>query len=80
MGNVLLLGGRTYSPPYTIEAIGDPESMQQALQEDATLQRYREYVSAFGLGWKVTDEDELVLDAYAGARTLTYALPLEETS
>lgn len=80
VGNVLLLGGRTYSPPYTIEAIGDPEAMRQALEEDATIERYLEYVAAFGLGWKVSEQDEVALAAYTGARTLTYALPLEEDS
>ena len=31
VGNTLLLNGRTYSPPYTITAIGDAAAMQAAL-------------------------------------------------
>lgn len=31
VGNTLLLNGRTYSPPYTIAAIGDAAAMQAAL-------------------------------------------------
>ena len=31
VGNTLLLNGRTYSPPYTVTAIGDAAAMQAAL-------------------------------------------------
>lgn len=31
VGNTLLLNGRTYSPPYTITAIGNAAAMQAAL-------------------------------------------------
>ncbi|MDR1152045.1 MAG: DUF881 domain-containing protein, partial [Bifidobacteriaceae bacterium] len=32
VGNVLLLGGRTYSPPYVIDAIGDSQRLARALR------------------------------------------------
>jgi hypothetical protein len=35
VGNTLLLNGRTYSPPYTIRAVGDASAMQAALSEVA---------------------------------------------
>ena len=33
VGNTLLLNGRTYSPPYTITAVGDADAMQAALAD-----------------------------------------------
>ena len=35
MGNILLLDGRTYSPPYTIKSVEDASAMQAALSEVA---------------------------------------------
>ncbi|PWD52519.1 hypothetical protein C8046_11305 [Serinibacter arcticus] len=78
VGNVLLLHGRTYSPPYVIEAIGDPESLVDAVESDPGVQLYLRYVDAYGLGWSLAEEDELDLPAYTGTRTLTYATPVKE--
>lgn len=52
-GNVVSLHGKRYSPPFTITAIGSVEGMERALEESPQIQIYQEYVSAFGLGWKV---------------------------
>jgi uncharacterized protein YlxW (UPF0749 family) len=52
-GNVLMLQGKQYSPPYTISAIGPAAGMMDALNTSQAIQTYKEYVSAFGLGWKV---------------------------
>ena len=53
VGNVLMLQGKQYSPPYTISAIGPTEDMIDALADSQAVQVYQEYVSAFGLGWHV---------------------------
>lgn len=79
IGNVLLLHGRTYSPPYVIEAIGDPDLLTEALADDAAVELYLRYVEAFDMGWSVHESDDLALPAYTGARTLNYASALEET-
>lgn len=76
VGNVLLLHGRTYSPPYVIEAIGEVDDLTEALDDDAAIQLYLDYADAFGLGWQVEELSELTLPAYTGARTLSYAVPL----
>lgn len=73
VGNVLLLHGRTYSPPYVVEAIGDVDELTQALERDPVLEVYQQYVDAFGLGWSVQERDEITLDAYTGTRTLSHA-------
>lgn len=73
VGNTLLLGGRTYSPPYVITAIGDAEAMQAALAEAPLVALYRQYVVRFGLGYseeavpdvQVTGSNESVRMAFA---------------
>jgi len=73
VGNVLVLQGRTYSPPYTITAIGDPARLQSALDGSAQISIYREYVDAYGLGYDASVSDDLVLGAYDGSLTLEHA-------
>jgi uncharacterized protein YlxW (UPF0749 family) len=51
VGNTLLLNGRTYSPPYTITAIGSAPAMQAALAAAPLVILYKQYVVRFGLGY-----------------------------
>ena len=51
VGNTLLLNGRTYSPPYTVTAVGDPVAMQAALAAAPLVTLYKQYVVRFGLGY-----------------------------
>lgn len=51
VGNTLLLNGRTYSPPYTITAIGNSAAMQAALAAAPLVVLYKQYVVRFGLGY-----------------------------
>ncbi|MFZ1165093.1 DUF881 domain-containing protein [Mycobacterium sp.] len=51
VGNTLLLNGRTYSPPYTVTAIGDATAMQAALAAAPLVILYKQYVVRFGLGY-----------------------------
>lgn len=79
-GNVLLLQGKQYSPPYTVSAIGPVDSMLEALEESPAVQVYQDYVSAFGLGWDVETKDDLQFDeAAALLQPLQYATVKEET-
>jgi uncharacterized protein YlxW (UPF0749 family) len=52
VGNTLLLNGRTYSPPYTINAIGNASAMQAALAAAPLVTLYKQYVVRFGLGYR----------------------------
>ncbi|MFD1505913.1 DUF881 domain-containing protein [Georgenia yuyongxinii] len=73
VGNVLHIDGRTYSPPYEIQAIGDPGMLRDSLLADPRVQVYLDYVEAVGLGWSVRPAEKLALPAYAGSLTLTHA-------
>ena len=73
-GNVLLLQGKKYSPPYTISAIGPVSTMRSALDDSAAIKIYKQYVDAFGLGWKVNDADSLTFPQTAALlQPLRYA-------
>lgn len=76
VGNVLVLQGRTYSPPYTISAIGDPTALRAALDGSAAISIYRQYVAAYGLGYGVdvhAGDGELRLPAFDGSVRLEHA-------
>ena len=73
VGNVLILHGQHYSPPYVVQAIGDPDALLDALLEDSAIQAYLTYVDEVGLGWDISRESELELPAYEGRSVLTHA-------
>lgn len=73
VGNVLLLQGRTYPPPYTVTAIGNPESLRAALDASPSVQAYRYYVDHVRLGWEVATEKDVTLPAYDGPLALEHA-------
>lgn len=73
VGNVLLLHGRTYSPPYEVAAIGDPGRLQRTLLASTGVRIYLQYVDAVGLGWSLTERAELEMPAADVAGTLQHA-------
>ena len=73
VGNVLILQGRVYSPPYVIRALGDPVRLQRGLQDSPQLRIYREYVDAVGLGYDVSVQPQLTMAGYSGSIELRYA-------
>ncbi|MEV0929997.1 DUF881 domain-containing protein [Streptomyces phaeochromogenes] len=77
VGNTLILQGRVYSPPYKIQAVGDPEKLQKALSASKAIQNYMVYVNVYGLGWKVDEDGTVTLPGYSGTVDLHYAKPVE---
>ena len=47
----------------TISAIGPLDYMKKALDSSQDVTIYRQYVSAFGLGWQVEEKDKLHFEA-----------------
>ena len=70
VGNTLILHGRVYSPPYTIQAIGDPSAMRQALDQSPQIRIYRDYVAVVGLGYDVKTLAKVTFPAYSGSLSL----------
>ena len=73
VGNVLVINGKHFSPPYVIEAVGNTDRLLAALASDHSVQIYRQYVAAVGLGYSATKTD-LVIPAVADSSLrLSYA-------
>ena len=77
VGNVLLLHGTTHSPPYVIEAIGDPEELTAGLERDGAVDRFAQAVRDYKLGFDIARaaEEPLELPAYDGTIALQSAQP-----
>ncbi|GGC64260.1 DUF881 domain-containing protein [Hoyosella rhizosphaerae] len=77
IGNTLLLHGRAYSPPYVISAVGDPDSLGEALDAAPGVRLYRQYAARYGLGYDVNESEDLTIVAHEEPLRLRYASPLE---
>ncbi len=76
VGNTLLLNGRTYSPPYTITAIGNATAMQAALAAAPLVTLYKQYVVRFGLGYSEQVRDDVEVVGYTEPVRMRYAQPV----
>ncbi|KKC05529.1 DUF881 domain-containing protein [Mycobacterium nebraskense] len=76
VGNTLLLNGRTYSPPYTITAIGNAAAMQAALAAAPLVVLYRQYEVRFGLGYREEVKPDVQIVGHAEPDRLHFAQPM----
>ncbi|MEE6179029.1 DUF881 domain-containing protein [Mycobacterium sp. 050134] len=75
VGNTLLLNGRTYSPPYTITAIGNAAAMQAALAAAPLVTLYKQYVVRFGLGYREEVKPDVQITGHTEPVRMHYAQP-----
>ncbi|MCV7148814.1 hypothetical protein AWC22_04765 [Mycobacterium riyadhense] len=75
VGNTLLLNGRTYSPPYTITAIGNAAAMQTALAAAPLVTLYKQYVVRFGLGYHEEVKPDVQIVGHSEPVQLHFAKP-----
>lgn len=73
VGNTVVLHGIPYAPPYEIAALGDQAKLQAGLDNAEVIQIYRQYVDAYGLGYRTEAHGELTFPAYQGTLELLYA-------
>ncbi len=73
VGNVVILHGIPYSPPYRISAIGDATRMAATLDASPYIGFYKEVVERYQLGYAQEVEADLEMPAYPSLPTLTYA-------
>lgn len=76
VGNTLLLQGRVYSPPYVIQAIGDADRLQHALEVDPGTQLIHDLAVVYGLGYDVASTASISMPAFTGALTSPHAQTL----
>jgi uncharacterized protein YlxW (UPF0749 family) len=77
VGNVLLLQGQVFSPPYEIYAVGDPSSLEQSLNTDPGVARIKESVERYRIGLAVQPQPLIELPAYVGPLVQRFAKPLQ---
>jgi uncharacterized protein YlxW (UPF0749 family) len=75
VGNTLLLNGRTYSPPYTITAIGDVSAMKSALAAAPLVTLYKQYVVRFGLGYTEQSRSDVQVVGHTEPVRMQFAQP-----
>ncbi|OBG28437.1 DUF881 domain-containing protein [Mycobacterium sp. E3198] len=75
VGNTLLLNGRTYSPPYTITAIGNAAAMQAALAAAPLVILYKQYVVRFGLGYQEEVKPDVQVAGHSEPVRMHFAQP-----
>ncbi|CAA9363311.1 MAG: FIG215594: Membrane spanning protein [uncultured Nocardioidaceae bacterium] len=73
VGNTVLLHGVTYSPPYVISAVGDPDVMRESIESSPYIQAYLDAVEQWRVGWDVEVEESIEAPAYAGTTDMRYA-------
>ncbi len=73
VGNTLLLQGRTYSPPFVIEAIVDADAVRAELAASPQVAVLQQAVADFGLTFAVEARPEVALPAYDGPLDMEYA-------
>jgi uncharacterized protein YlxW (UPF0749 family) len=75
IGNTLLLGGRTYSPPYVMTALGDPDRLRAALDNEPGVRLYEQYALRYGLRYEVAAYQNLSVPAYTESVRMRFAEP-----
>ncbi len=66
VGNTVILQGQVYSPPFVIAGVGDLDRMTTALEEDESVQFFRQWAGVVGMRYEQKNSRELVLPAYTG--------------
>jgi uncharacterized protein YlxW (UPF0749 family) len=75
VGNVLLLQGRTYSPPFVVTAIVSGSAVRSQLAASPQVAILKQAADAFGLTFTVHDRSSVNLPAYSGPLDMQYATP-----
>lgn len=78
VGSVILVGTRSYSPPYLIAAVGNVDAMQAELDSDSSVALYREAASRYQMGWDVTVHAEMTVPGASSPAAAKYAFPVTQ--
>jgi uncharacterized protein YlxW (UPF0749 family) len=77
VGNTVLLHGVTYSPPYVISAVGDPDKLRSSVERNPYIAAYLQAVDQWQLGWELEEEGEIEAPAFNGSVELEHAQPAD---
>jgi uncharacterized protein YlxW (UPF0749 family) len=72
-GNVLLLHGQVFSPPFVVQAIGDPEQLERAVRRSAGVQTFLAHAEWVGLGFSLTQDETMNFPGSFNTSNLSFA-------
>jgi uncharacterized protein YlxW (UPF0749 family) len=75
VGSTILVNDTRLSPPYEIRAIGESESLEQAVQNPKNLAKLRARVKTYGIQFKTAPQRETAIPAFGGNLHIRYARP-----
>jgi uncharacterized protein YlxW (UPF0749 family) len=75
-GTTILIDAKRFTPPFVIEAIGDPANLKSALTMRGGF--VEQQILAFNLRFSINVVDELELPAYKGGISFEFSRPIEE--
>lgn len=77
-GRQILVNYRVMTAPYTVEAVGNPESLELNFARSEIARRFASWTEVYGLGFATEVVDYLQLNAYGGSVRLRTASPAGE--
>ncbi len=77
VGSTVMVNNTRLSPPYLIQAIGNPRVQQDYLRNTSHLQELKTKQRLYGLRFEVRDVANLTLPGYSGGFPIQYAKPAE---
>lgn len=72
-GRAILVNYRVLSPPFVVEAIGDPERLPERFEASQIADDFSVWRDTYGLGFSVTSVADLTVPAYSGGVRLRSA-------
>ena len=73
-GSSILINYRVLTSPYVVDAIGNPDALEDGFMASQLADDFSVWQDVFGLGLSVTTESDLTLPAYTGAVRLRTAV------
>ena len=73
IGPTVRLQDVPYSPPYVIQAIGNPETLLSSINTNPYIATYLDAVDVWQLGWEVRTETLVEAPAFTGSLEMRYA-------
>ncbi len=75
VGSTILVNDTRQSPPYEVRAIGDPATLEQALQDPNNLSKLKSRTKLYGIELRVAQQKDVAVPAYSGNLNIRYARP-----
>jgi uncharacterized protein YlxW (UPF0749 family) len=75
-GTTILIDAKRFTPPFVIEAVGDPANLKSALMMRGGF--VEQQILAFNLRFSVSIVEELQLPAFKGSMSFEFSRPAEE--